>query len=156
MLSTKKFATVIPPQSGEMMNVLGHTATLKLAQAQTEGDAYVFELVSPPNAGIPPHVHQKEDEIIYVLTGRYEIFLDGELMEATPGSVIHFACGVPHGFRNVGKNAGKTLWVVTPGINFEPFFAELGALPPGQPDLAEVARIFGKYNIDLLPLPEPA
>ena len=78
MLSTKKIATVIPPQSGEMMNVLGHMATLKLTQAQTEGDAYVFEVESPPNAGIPPHFHQKEDEIIYVLAGRYEIFLNGE------------------------------------------------------------------------------
>ena len=55
------------------------------------------------------------------------------------------------GFQNVGATPGKTLWTVTPGANFEPFFDELGALPPGPPDLAKVAAIFGRYNIDLLP-----
>jgi hypothetical protein len=56
----------------------------------------------------------------------------------------------------VGSTPGTTLWSVVPGANFEPFFDELGALPPGPPDLAKVAAIFGKYDIQLLPPPEAA
>ena len=42
---------------------------------------------------------------------------------------------------------------VTPGANFEPFFDELGALPPGPPDLAYVAALFGRYGMEILPPP---
>jgi hypothetical protein len=40
---------------------------------------------------------------------------------------------IPHGFRNIGAIVGKTLWTVTPGDSFEPFFEELGALPADAP-----------------------
>jgi quercetin dioxygenase-like cupin family protein len=148
---TSKPARVIPLPEGRTMNVLGHAVTIKLACDETNGDYYTFEVVSPPGLGIPPHVHQHEDEVIYVVDGEYAIWLAGEVFTATTGATIHFPRYTPHGFQNIGARPGKTLWTVMPGANFEPFFDELGALPPGPPDLAKVAAIFGRYSIDLLP-----
>jgi quercetin dioxygenase-like cupin family protein len=153
---TKKPAMVVTAAEGRTMNVLGHTATIKLGRDETNGDYYIFELISPPGQGVPPHVHQHEDEVIYVVEGEFAVWLAGEVINATAGATIHFPRYTPHGFQNVGATTGKTLWAVTPGTNFEPFFEELGALPPGPPDLAKVAAIFGNYNIDLLPPPETA
>jgi quercetin dioxygenase-like cupin family protein len=152
----RKPAMVVAAGEGRTMNVLGHTAIVKLTRAETNGDNYTFEVVSPPGLGIPPHVHEHEDEVIYVLEGEYAIWLAGETFTATAGTTIHFPRYTPHGFQNIGSTTGRTLWNVTPGANFEPFFDELGSLPPGPPDLAKVAAIFGKYNIDLLPPPEAA
>jgi quercetin dioxygenase-like cupin family protein len=151
---TNKPAQVILSDEGRSMNVLGHTATIKLGRAETNGDYYTFELVSPPGLGVPPHVHQHEDEIIYVVEGEFAVWLAGDVITATAGATIHFPRYTPHGFQNVGATVGKTLWTVVPGANFEPFFDELGALPPGPPDLAKVAAIFGSYSLDLLPPPE--
>jgi len=149
-----KPARVITPVEGKVMNILGHTAVVKLGCDETNGDYYVFEVVSPPGFGIPPHVHQHEDEVIYVVEGEYAIVLGAEIFTATTGATLHFPRGTPHGFQNVGATPGKTLWQVTPGANFEPFFDELGALPPGPPDLAYVAALFGRYGMEILPPPE--
>jgi quercetin dioxygenase-like cupin family protein len=149
-----KPARVVLPAEGKVMNILGHTATIKLGRDETNGDYYVFEVVSPPGFGIPPHVHQHEDEVIYVVEGEYAVVLGGEVCTAQAGATLHFPRGTPHGFQNVGATPGKTLWHVTPGANFEPFFDELGALPPGPPDLASVAALFGRYGMDILPPPE--
>ena len=94
--------------------------------------------------------------MIYVVEGEFAVWLAGETYRATAGATFHFPRHTPHGFQNVGNTPGKTLWNVVPGANFEPFFDELGALPPGPPDLAKVAAIFGKYDIQILPPPETA
>jgi quercetin dioxygenase-like cupin family protein len=154
MSSKAKIATIIDQGEGQPLNVMGHSATIMLTQQETNGDAYVFSVVSPPGAGIPPHVHEREDEYIYVAEGRYEIFLNGRTHEATAGAMLHFPRHIPHGFRNIGATPGKTVWTVTPGANFEPFFAELGALPAdAPPDLQKVAAIFKKYGMEVLPPP---
>ena len=149
-----KPARVVAPAEGKRMNVLGHTAVVKLGRDETNGDYYVFEVVSPPGLGIPPHVHQHEDEVIFVVEGEYAIVLGAEVFTAKAGATLHFPRGTPHGFQNVGATTGKTLWHVTPGANFEPFFDELGALPAGPPDLAYVAALFGRYGMEILPPPE--
>ncbi len=145
---------VIQSGEGRKMNVLGHAITLKLTQQETEGEYYVFEVVTPPGHGIPPHVHRNEDEVIQVIEGEYQIQLGKQMYQAKAGAVIHFPRYTPHSFQNVGTKPGTTLWTVIPGTNFEKFFEELGALPAGgPPDMAKVAAIFNKYEIELLPPP---
>lgn len=149
--TVNKEAVVIRPNAGTPLNILGHAATLKLDSTETSGDYYVFEVASPAGAGIPPHVHQSEDEVIYVLEGTYEIFLDGKTYQATAGSTLHFPRFIPHGFANIGSSTGRTLWFVTPGASFESFFAELGALPANQPpDMGKVVQIFAQYGMEVL------
>ena len=153
---SNKEAFVVPPGEGRSLNALGHAVTVKLRSAETDGEYYIFELVSPPGGAVPPHVHRREDEVIYVIEGEFEVWLAGQTIKAGPGSTIHFARGVAHGFQNVGATPGKTLFTVIPGSNFEQFFEELCALPPGPPDLPTVAAIFSKYDLPLLPPPEAA
>jgi len=154
MSTQTKEATVIQSGQGRKMNVLGHAVTVKLTEQETAGNYYVFEVVTPPGHGIPPHIHKNEDEVIQVIEGEYEIQLGEQTYRATPGAVIHFPRHIAHSFRNVATASGTTLWTVIPGANFEKFFAELGALPAGgPPDMVKVAAIFSKYEIELLPLP---
>lgn len=144
-------AYVVLPGAGNQMNELGHTAVEKISSADTGGAYYAFEVISPPGLGIPPHVHSREDEVIYVIEGDYEIFLSGKVFRAGPGSVLNFARGTAHGFQNVGATPGRTLWVVTPGASFEQFFHELAQVPPGPPDFTMITALFGKYGMEVLP-----
>lgn len=62
--------------------------TAKVRGAQT-GDAYtVLELVLPPGAGAPLHVHQREDEAFYVIDGVVEIQHGGQTYTAEAGAVV--------------------------------------------------------------------
>ncbi len=150
MKTVNSIATVVAPAQGKPLNILGHSVTVKVARKETEGNYYVMEVVTPPGHGIPPHVHDREDEFIYVLEGEFEVMLGGKLFKAPKGAQIFFPRHIPHAFTNVGTTAGKTLWTIIPGGNFEDFFEELNALPAGPPDMSEVVRIFGKYGMEVL------
>jgi quercetin dioxygenase-like cupin family protein len=149
----KKSEHIKTTGEGQTLNVLGHTAVLKLASAETKGDYYTFALISPPGAGVPPHVHKREDEIVYIVEGECAIQLASETYRAPAGTTIHFPRGVPHGFQNVGPTAAKTFWTIVPGASFESFFNELAVVPVA--DLERVAAVFNKYEIELLS-PRPA
>ena len=131
MTTATKPAFVLAPNQGKRLNILGHTATVKVSSQDAAGHYYT----------------------IAVLEGEFENWLDGKTHPASPGSVFHFPRLIPHGFTNVGSTTGRTLWTVIPGGNFEAFFEELNMLPSGPPDMAKVAAIFAKYHIDILPPP---
>jgi quercetin dioxygenase-like cupin family protein len=145
----KKSAQVKATGEGRTLNVLGHTAELKLACNETNGDYYSYVLISPPSAGVPMHVHKREDEVVYIVEGECDIRLGSGMCRASAGSTVHFPRGVPHGFQNVSLAPTKTFWTIVPGGNFEPFFDELAALPAADPE--RIAAIFSKYEIELLP-----
>lgn len=147
----KRTPLVVPAMEGRRMSVLGNEIEVKLGTSETAGLAFVFECVTPAGEGVPPHVHQHEDEIIRIIEGEYEIFLDGKTYKATDGAVINFPRSIVHAFRNSGKRPGRALFIVTPGENFERFFDELTTLPPNAPpDLARVADIFNRFGLPIV------
>jgi quercetin dioxygenase-like cupin family protein len=154
MQNPKGKPNVVPPNGGKRMVVLGIETNLKLARADSGGEYYVFEAVTPPGISVPPHVHQHEDEVIHVIDGEFEIFLDGNTQRATQGAVINFPRFISHGFSNIGTKPSRALFTVIPGTNFEKFFEELSALPEDRPpDMVRVAEIFKRYDIEILRQP---
>jgi quercetin dioxygenase-like cupin family protein len=150
----EKDPMIIQAGEGKKMRVMGNDVTVKLTKQETNGEYYLFDVVTPPGVGVPPHVHQHEDEIIEVVEGELDVQLGNQIYQATQGAVIHFARHIPHGFRNAGSKPCQTRWTVIPGQSFEQFFNELGGLPEGPPDLEKVGAIFARYDIELLPPPE--
>lgn len=153
MVVKEKEALVVSAGEGRKMRVIGNDVIVKLTRQETGGEYYLFEVITPPGVGVPPHVHQHEDEIIEVIEGEYEFMLGERTYIVTAGALVHFPRHMPHAFRNVGAKPGRTLWTVIPGANFEEFFEELGALPEGPPDLEKVAAIFVRYGMEILPPP---
>lgn len=49
-----------------------------------------------------PHTHVQE-EIILVLRGNVEMFIDGKYYKASAGDLYFVSSGVPHNLRNIGK-----------------------------------------------------
>ena len=151
MTSPKAQPILIPASAGRRLPVLGSDITVKLNSAQTAGSVYVFESVSPPGAGVPPHMHEREDELLTVLEGEVEVLLDGNRSTASAGAVASFPRGVPHAFTNTGKHPARILWVVTPGENFENFFDDASKLPSdAPPDLERIGAISSRYGITML------
>jgi len=150
-MSTKNpQAAIVEPLAGRQLNILGTTVTLKATSAVSGGDHYLFHTLVPPGLGVPPHTHEREDEVMTVLEGEFEIMLDGQTQKATAGTVAYFPRHVAHGFRNRGKTPARNLVFVSPGGNFEAFFEELSRLPTdGAPEMSQVIEIFNRYAIRL-------
>jgi quercetin dioxygenase-like cupin family protein len=128
---------------------MGHEVTVKLHSSDAN-DSLIFELISPPGAGIPLHVHSLEDEFIYILEGEFEVTLGEETFKAVAGDQLNFIRNIPHGYTNTGTIPTRTLWFVSPGKNQEHFFNELKNFPPGPPDLARIAKLNEAHGQKLL------
>lgn len=155
MSSKSKQATVVETGKGRKLNVLGHVVNVMLGSAETQGDHFAFEVITPAGQFVPPHVHEYEDEYGYIVEGIYEFFLDGRTYEAKTGAVLYCPRHTSHGFRNIGPTPGKMIWFANPGANDERSFDELGALPAdAPPDVQKLVDIFAKYGMQVLPPPE--
>lgn len=61
----------------------------------------VFEQWCDPGLGAPAHLHAVE-EILTVLEGEAEIFIEDERHRATAGQSVVIPAGLKHGFKNTG------------------------------------------------------
>lgn len=135
---------------GRRLNILGHSFNIKLQRREIEGHYNAVEIITPSGLGIPPHIHDREDEMIYVVEGEFMITLGEENFIAGPGSEIFFPKHVQHAFQNIGRVPGKTLWTIVPGGNVEDFFEELNELPVEAPGMSKVIEIFANYEMQIL------
>jgi mannose-6-phosphate isomerase-like protein (cupin superfamily) len=58
----------------------------------------------PPGAEVQVHLHQREDEIIFIRTGRGIATLGDREVPVGPGATIYVPQGVWHGLRNTGDS----------------------------------------------------
>jgi len=70
----------------------------------------------PPNAHAPAHDHGQAEEIIYVLTGRGEIYFDGRPEPVEPGSVAYVPTGVEHSVNNLSDEVMRIVYVFSPPV----------------------------------------
>ena len=135
---------------GRVLSVLGERVTLKLTADESDGTCAAVEISTPPQVGPPLHVHQREDEVFYVLEGMYEIRVGGRVVPAPPGTFAFLPREIPHTYTNVGYRTGKLLVTITPA-GFERFFEELSLLAPDAPCAREQLEAIGrKYGLEIL------
>lgn len=70
----------------------------------------------PPRAHAPTHVHPKEEEIIYILTGSGEIIFDEKPESVTPGTCVYIPPRVKHSINNTGTKKMKVIYVFSPPV----------------------------------------
>ena len=141
----KSLPRIVRSDEGHPVTVLGDRMRIKLTAEDTNG---LFTLIEENNeAGvlIPPHVHEREDEVFYVLAGELELTVGDETTVLQAGDLAFGPRGVAHSWRTVGPSTKVLLSVFPAGL--EAMFAELGELPPGPPDMAKVTETCGRYGI---------
>ena len=140
--------------AGEKARVITDLVTTRASAEDTGGAYSLFETVTPPTGGCPPHAHRHEEKTFYVLEGRYA-FLNGEdSIELGPGDYAFVPRGVVHAFANVGSEPARMLILITPGGIYDRFLEEIGDCldwPTGEPDTARALAVAPKYGIEFLP-----
>ncbi len=119
-----------------------------LAASQTSARLSIFESLDQPGYGPPRHIHKGEDETFYVLAGEVEFWLEGQTTHHGPGEVVFVERGRQHTFRVLGEMPARMVTVMTPG-GFDGFFAEMAKGRYRIPDdMAQIAAIGAKYNLE--------
>ena len=111
---------------GNSFWVLGDLYSFKVTGKETNNAFTVIEQIIQPQSGPPPHVHHREDEIFYVLDGRFSFLCGDRQTVFETGSFIYIPRGTLHTFKNVEDRQGKLIVTITPA-GLEEFFYAIGS-----------------------------
>jgi quercetin dioxygenase-like cupin family protein len=141
---------LVLPDSGEELNIAASLILHKIKSKDTKGVFSVMEFVTPPGKGVALHVHEREDELVYLLEGEIEVTLGGQKMKAVPGVMALLPRGIPHRFTNIGNKPSRLLDTILPGL-FDNYFVELaGLFARGEPSQEQNDALSRKYRIKYL------
>ena len=109
---------------------------LKASRADTGGSFTLIE--SDTSGGAPPHVHDREDEAMYVLVGTIVVHCGDEEFVAGPRAFVFLPRGVVHDWDVRGDRA-TVLILAAPG-GLDEFLTEFHAAPDWDGRRAVAAR----------------
>ncbi len=67
-----------------------------------------------PHSEIPRHSHSHAEEIIFVFKGKGQAYINNEVTDLTPGTVIYLPPNVEHRFVNIGDEPLWITWTLSP------------------------------------------
>lgn len=153
-LANPASALTLSPSQGERFTIIGGSVRLLMDGAASGGRCCIFEAPIPPGDGPPMHRHEREDELFFILEGRFKFSLDGREFIAEPGAFVCAPRGSVHAFKNIGGVPGRMLITCTPsGIETpfrairEPFAHEKER---ASPTMDQVVEELGKHGITFL------
>lgn len=123
---------------------------------------FQFEAFVPEGGGPPPHIHSREDETFYVISGNLEILLGDKIHLAKAGDFVYIPRGTVHRFKNIGKQMAVQLVTFSPA-GIEKFFEEVfpavkdrKAVPPPitKELISNMNKAAPKHGLKFLPPPD--
>ncbi|MEO1019946.1 MAG: cupin domain-containing protein [Pseudomonadota bacterium] len=118
--------------------------------AETNGARSVWVEGVPAGAGPPRHIHHAEDELFYVIVGRFWFVADDTERALEEGGVKLVPRGKVHCFKNIGDSDGELLVEMTPG-GLDAFFVvvEAEGLAP-RDGMERIAALAAQYNLEFV------
>jgi quercetin dioxygenase-like cupin family protein len=154
MITDPNGLLVIEPGEGEKTDLGGLGVDFKVWGDATGGSLSIVEHPMEPGRLVPPHVHENEDELSYVLEGTFGVRVGDRVATAGPGTYVFKPRGVPHTFWNAADEPGRLLEIIWPA-GFERFFESLGKVgqTAGGPEEFEARRaeLASRYKVEFVP-----
>jgi mannose-6-phosphate isomerase-like protein (cupin superfamily) len=133
---------------GERLSFAGAEFVVRAAADTTGGAFTIVEEIAPLDT--PLHVHEREDEIFFVLEGEHVVQVGDEAFAVGPGDLVFGPRGVPHAQRRVVPRQGRLMIMCSPA-GLEGFFRELDAAErDGTIGPEAYARVSARYGITWL------
>src|SRR5690606_31359343 len=128
---------------GVSWNILGQVYVPK----QVSDDSFCWHATFPEESFVPPHMHPKQDEYIFVLDGRIDLLLDGKKTHADGGDLVRMPRGIPHAFfNNSGVPVTALFWAAPTGKLLELYRRIHNMSSP-----AEVVQVARDYDVLFAP-----
>src|SRR4051794_17089726 len=131
-----------------------------LAGGEDTGGAFgLFESILKPGSEPPLHVHEREDELLYILEGDVRVKVGDKVHSLSAGDTIFLPRGVPHTFR-IKSAVARGLTYLSPA-GFVNWFRTIGApakslefpvkvAPPSEEMLARMAQVRITLSLKIL------
>jgi glyoxylate utilization-related uncharacterized protein len=109
----------------------------------------------------PPHVHSREDELFYLLSGEIRVYVDDEVFPVAAGECMFLPRGKPHAFLITSEEVHQITFLVPGGflgaVNKMNAPAERMHVPSdldtvtyANADLTDTIKLFEQYGVRFL------
>ena len=136
----------VPADSGPAYWGPGDRYSFLVTGAQSGGAYFILEAFVPPGGGPPPHIHQREEECFYLLSGHLTMTLGERQLKVSAGDFVQIARGTVHTFVNDGDEIARMLAIFSPaGMEhwmteaLDPALDRVSTPPPPTPEM--IARM---------------
>lgn len=93
----------------------GERFSIRVPASVTNGSYSVTEILSSPGDSTPVHLHENEDEHILVVEGTARVLCGDKTLDATAGTMISLARGIPHAWGNPTDAPIRLMITARPG-----------------------------------------
>ena len=69
-----------------------------------------------PGSMVPEHTHEKEEEVMFFISGKGKFVCEDKEIPLEPGTAIYNPPGKPHKIINTGKENLKFVWIYAPQL----------------------------------------
>lgn len=150
----------VPPRAGERpayprkaIRLLGWKTIVLIGGEQSGGRLSLIECEGVRGDALPLHVHQNEDEALYVLEGELTVLLGGGEHFAPAGAAVVLPRRVEHSFV-VESEEAQVLLVFSPA-GFEGLLEEMGQVERSGHEIERLVGVAARYGVDFTgPPPE--
>ena len=134
-------------------------SSCKLTGEDSGGALSAFELTAMPRTGPYQHIHHREDEWYYVLSGEFVFKAGDETHNLPTGASIWLPRGIAHVWANTSDAEATLILVCQPG-GFEKFFEDMGNAMENVDSAnaqKKMSAVMAKYGMELVgpPLYKP-
>ncbi len=135
------------PGAGERLDIMGAPMVLKAGGGPVP--LFIADHVVPPGYMVPPHVHDHDDEVLFILEGRLTLLTDDGEVAVAPGACAQLPRGSRHGFRNDTETPVRFLAMALPGIQAAEMFRHFdrAGRAAGELQPAEIGAIASQYGV---------
>jgi quercetin dioxygenase-like cupin family protein len=138
--------------------------TIRVPASAGDDQISVIECRMPQGETTPLHITLSGDEVIHMLEGTMQFFVDGKDFPVHVGQTVMAPKGLPHNFRIESTDAATCL-IVTQGAEFEQMVRQMSlpaptdSLPPRAERTPETTPRFfdtcAQHNIEVVGAPLP-
>lgn len=93
----------------------GEFCLIRVPAADTNGAYSLVEIVSHPGDGTPLHIHQNEDEYLFVVEGTARFALGDKQFDAAAGTMVTLPKNIPHAWGNRSTSRLRIAGICYPG-----------------------------------------
>jgi quercetin dioxygenase-like cupin family protein len=96
----KRKIKILEPNKGKHIAIVGDINSILASKEDTGGTYSFIEATVFPGGGPIPHIETREHEGFYVVEGQIIFNVDGQRIEAKPGTFVNIPPDVLHSFKN--------------------------------------------------------
>ena len=115
------------PEQAKSVSIGGVEVSFRMSGLETAGAYDLLEFRLDPGRLIPPHAHQREHEVSYVLEGEIGLRIGRDELTAKQGCIVVKPPQVTHAWWNPTPTPARVLEVISPS-GLERYFLELAEI----------------------------